>query len=52
MYIKVCLWNGNESENPFLISNFTKNNDLFEKMVKNTFVVKEILGQRTKHNFE
>ena len=27
VYKRVHLWNGNESENPFLISNFTKNDD-------------------------
>ena len=34
-------WNGNESENPFLISNLTKNDDFFEKTGKKSpFLVK------------
>ena len=45
-------WNGNESENPFLISNFTKNYNFLRKWQKITFLVKTILGQPTKHNFE
>ena len=36
-------------ENPFLISNFTKNDDLKKMPQKITFFVKKILGQPTKN---
>ena len=41
-------WNGNESENPLLISNFTKNVDFF---FLNHLSGKKNHGQPTKHNF-
>ena len=53
MYIKVYVnfWNGNESANPFLISDFTKNDNFLRKWQKSLFWEKN-LGQPTKHNFE
>ena len=55
MYIKIYIfgnWNGNELENVFLISNFTKSNDFWQKWLKITFLVKKILGQSTKYNIK
>ena len=37
MYKSIHFWNGNESQNPFLISNFTKIADFFRKWQKNHF---------------
>ena len=43
MFIKVYIfWNVNESENLFLISNFTKNVNFVTKWQKITFLVKKI----------
>ena len=51
-YKSVHFWNGNESESPFLISNFTKNSDFFEETAKITFLVKKICDKLKKNNFE
>ena len=52
-YESIHFWIGNESENLFLISNFTKNYDFFFLNGKTTlFWLKTFLGQLTKHNFE
>ena len=58
MYIKAYIfWNGNESEDPFLISNFTKKKKkkkrwYFEKMAKNHFFGKKKSWTAYKDNFE
>ena len=54
MYIKeLHFWNGNESDNPFLISNFIKNDDFSRKwQKKNTFSVKHFCDKLTKNSFE
>ena len=41
VYKSIHFWNVNESENPFLISNFTKNDDFLRKWQKITFLVKK-----------
>ena len=45
MHRSLHFLNGNESENPFLISKFTKNDDILRKWQKNTFLVK-IFGDK------
>ena len=52
VYKSIHFWNENDSENPFLISNFTKNDVFLKKWQKISFFGKQILGQRTKNNFE
>ena len=47
-YKSVHFWNGNESENPFLISNFTKNSDFLRKRQKSLFLVKKICDKLKK----
>ena len=37
VYKSIHFWNGNESENPFLVSNSTKNADFMRKWQINTF---------------
>ena len=46
------IWNGNESENPFLISNFTKNYIFFFENDKNHFSGKKNSWTAYKNNFE
>ena len=41
-------WNGNKSENPFLISNLTKDDDFLRKWQKTTFLVKNFCDKLTK----
>ena len=36
-YSSIRFWKGNESKNPFLVSNFTKNADILRKPQKNHF---------------
>ena len=48
----IHFWNGNESENPFLISNSTKNADFLRKWQKITFLVKNFCDKLKKNNFE
>ena len=49
MYIKVYISGmENESENPFLIPNFTKNDDFLKKWQKSTFLVKNFCDKVTK----
>ena len=51
IYKSIHIWNGNESENPFLISNFTKNAVFLRKLAKNTFLVKNFCDKLKKNNF-
>ena len=49
----IHFWNRNEPENPYLISNFTKNIDFLTKWQKKiTVLVKINLGQATNVNFK
>ena len=42
MYVKLYIfWNGNKPENPFLISNLAKNEDVLRKWLKNRCFVKK-----------
>ena len=50
LYKIIYFWNGNESENPFLISNFTKNDDFLRKWQKTLFGQK-FLWQANKNSF-
>ena len=58
-YIKCCnfepfkqsFFKGNESKNPFLASNFTKNSNLFRKLQKKYFLDPTFLGRANKNSF-
>ena len=43
VYKSIHVWNRNESENPFLISNLTKNADFLRKWQNTTFLVKKFV---------
>ena len=53
VYKGIHFWNGNESENPLLISNFTKNAEFLRNGKKTPlFLVKNFCDKLKKNNFE